>query len=263
MSTRKIEAYGGVSFPTAMLETTAKQLNSNGIPFHVDHNLAKPIQMRGFEAFVARREDGIDELRFRAEIHEDDQHWLETHVGLSFTIMTPLARDTKAPSSDRAGLRVSADHAWFDDEALIEVEKRLIAQGLDHELVQVERAYQFSFVPDPQIFVDIVFPFLQSIGPNAVWDGIKMLFNRRKLPRGISPSAEASETTINVTVKEGDRSLTAVIKTKEEAVAQRAFDSFDHAVTSFFQNPPTPTQDGDSKSVTVWDDENRHWTLPD
>ncbi|MDQ0212117.1 hypothetical protein [Arthrobacter bambusae] len=259
MTSDPIEAYGGVSFPVETLQQLAQQINTSGVSHHVDHNLSKPIRMRGFEAFVESRDDGIHEIKFRAEIHEGDRHWLESHPGVSATITTPLARDRKKASNEGASMRISADHAWFDDDALIEAEDQFITQGVGRELIQVERAYQFSFVPDPQIFVEVVYPFLLSIGSSAVWDGIKKVFGHRRTPSGADVG---TLTSINMSVVNGDRSLNAVVTTSDEVVAQRAMESLDQALTSFFQNSQGSRPEGNGKSVTVWNDESRNWTPP-
>lgn len=259
MTTDSIEAYGGISFASETLVAAAQKISTDGIPFHVDHNLSKPIRLRGVEAFVEKRDDGIDLLKFRAEIHEDDRHWLESRLGVSATIMAPLPRDRDLADNDAVSMRISADHAWFDDDALIDAEAQLIAQGIPRELVRVERAYQFSFVPDPQIFVEIVYPFLLSIGSSAVWDGIKKVFGRRKTPKGGDAKAL---TAVNISIVDGDRTLNTVVTTSDEAVAQRAVESIDRAVASFFQTSPVSPSDANRKAVTVWDDESRNWTPP-
>lgn len=259
MTSDPIEAYGGISISTQMLRNLAQHLNERGTPFHVDHNMAKPIRMRNFEAFVETRQDGVEELRFRAEIHEGDRHWLVSRRGVSATIMTPLARDEDEPGTDGANMRISADHAWFDDDALIEVEQQLITQGVGRDLIRVERAYQFGLVPDPQIFVEVVFPFLLSIGSSAVWDGIKKVFGRRKTPRGGDLEVL---TTVNISIVGGDRSLNAVVRTNDEMVAQRAMDSLDQALASFFEKPPITSPEDNRKPVIVWDDESRNWAPP-
>lgn len=259
MTSQPIEAYGGISIPTEMLRNLAQHLNKGGVPFHVDHNMSKPIRMRGFEAFVESRHGGADELRFRAEIHEGDRHWLESRPGVSAIIMAPLARDENEANNEGASMRISADHAWFDDEALIEAEEQLITQGVDRELIRVERAYQFSLVPDPQIFIEVVYPFLLSIGSSAVWDGIKKVFGRRRTPSG---GDEKALTAVNISIADGDRSLTAVVTTSDETVAQRAVESLDQALTSFFQNSPGSPPETKRKAVTEWDDQSRNWTPP-
>lgn len=259
MTSEPIEAYGGMSISSEVLLSVAQYINLSGVPFHVDHKLAEPIRMRGFEAFVESRIDGIDVLKFRAEIHEDDQYWLDSRMGVSATITAPLARDKNILEHEEPSIRISADHAWFGDDALIEMEEQLATQGIQGRSIRVERAYQFSFVPDPQIFVDVVYPFLLSLGAGALWDGIKKVFSRRKTPPG---AGQEALTTINFSVKDGDRSVTAVVTTNDEMVAERAMKSFDRAVASFFETPSVAYPDDNRKSVMIWDDESHNWAPP-
>lgn len=256
MTSEPIEAYGGISIPAEMLRDLAQQIEATEVPFHLDHNMSRPLRVRGFEAFVESRPDGIDELRFQAEIHEGDFHWLGSRQGVSATIMAPLARDQNGVRNDCAAMRLSADHAWFADDALIEAEEQLIARGIAREIIQVERAYQFSFVPDPQIFVDVAYPILLSIGASAIWDGTKKLFGQRRTPSGGDATAP---TVVNVSIADGERSLKAVVTTSDEAVAQRAIESLDQAVKTFFQSSPISPPEEKRKTVTVWDDESGNW----
>lgn len=256
MTSDPIEAYGGVSIPPEMLKEIARQIEAREIPFHLDHNLSKPLRVRGLEAFVESRQDGIDELRFQAEIHEDDFHWLESRPGLSATIMAPLARDQNEERKCDAAIRLSADHAWFSDDALIGVEERLVRIGVARELIQIQRAYQFSVVPDPQIFIDLTYQLLLSIGSNGIWDGIKNLFGQRRTPKGGEPLAP---TVVNVSIDNGERSIKAVVTTNDVAVAQRAVESLAQAVTAFLQSTPITPPEEKRKDITVWDDESGNW----
>lgn len=257
MTSEPIEAYGGIRIPTEMLETLAQQVNTGEIPWHLDHNLSKPVRIRAFKAFVEGRDDGIHALKFHAEIHEGDVHWIETRPGMSATIRTPLPGHVQ--HNDDAAISISADHAWFADDALVEAEDQLVVQGVGRELIQVERTYQFGFVPDPQIFVDVVYPFLLSIGSSAVWDGIKKIWSRRRTPAG---GDSAKPSVVNVSVTDGTRSLRAVVTTSDEAVAKRAIDSLDSAVAAFFEGSTPSDPEAKSRPVTVWDDENHTWTPP-
>ncbi|QIM17148.1 hypothetical protein G7067_13205 [Leucobacter insecticola] len=251
-----IEAYGGVSIPPDMLRELANQMQARDIPFHVDHKLSRPIRIRGFDAFVETRQDGVDELKFRAEIHEDDQHLLVSHSGVSATLTAPLARDLSEGHTSDAVIRISADHAWFADEALIDAEEQLAATGVDRKLIEVQRAYQFSFAPDPQIFVDVSYAIFLSVSANGIWDGIKKLFNQRRTPRG---GDSLAVTAINVSIADGERSFKAVVTTNDETVARRAFDSLDQVATGFFQDSPVIPTEENPKSVSIWDDASGVW----
>lgn len=259
MTGDSIEAYGGVKIPVESLQSLADQVNSTGIPWHVDHNMAQPLRVRSFEAFVESRPDGIYELRFEAELHQDDVPWIETHAKMSATVMAPLARDRKAKQHDGAHLRISADHAWFTDDSLIEAENQLTSNGIDKEDIQVERAYQFGFYPDPQIFIEVFYPFFQSMAPNVLWDAIKALFLRR---RDSIDSDVDTPSVINISVVDGERSVTGIVSTTDQAVAQQAIDSINKATEAFFQSGPTSTSPDKNSETIVWDVEKKRWIPP-
>lgn len=94
-----------------------------------------------------------------------------------------------------------------------------------------------------------------SLGAAAIWDGIKLLFKRRRTPMGGDQSAT---TTLNITVVDGERSLNAVVATSEEAVAERALQSLEVVAKQFLG----ATSDAHHRPLTVWDDENSEWTPP-
>lgn len=260
MTSDPIEAYGGITFPASLLRSLAQKLDGSQVPFHLDHDLTKPIRIRDVKIYVRDRSDGISELRFRAEMHADEMHFLDSRPGISATVMSPLARDEHVSRKVDSQIQLSADHAWFEDEVLICAEGRLLARRIPTENLRVERAYQFSAVPDPQIFLDVAYPLLLSVGAGALWDGIKVLFARRRTPRGGDASVP---TTVNIEIRDGSRTFRAVVTSSDEAVAEAAIRSLDSAVAEFQRAPhdalavsPDPT------AVASWDESNRRWTPP-
>lgn len=260
MTSEPIEAYGGIEIPASVLRDLADQAEGKVFPWHADHDLTKPVRVRDFAVFTHDRPDGITELRFRAEIHPDDAHLIGTRPGISATVMSPLLRDEDADDRPDAPFRLSADNAWFDDNALIAAEERLLELGAPASDLLVQRAYQFSWAPDPQIFIDIAGNTLLAIGASALWDGIKLLFKRRRTPPG---GVTNKATTINVDITDGRRSLRAVVKTDDLEVARRAIESLD-SLASDFAKAAAPIEEAvDSRAGTLtWDDPNLRWTPP-
>lgn len=267
MTTEGIEAYGGFSLDREALESAAASIRSNGLPMHLEHDLSRPLRIRHLDAFVESRADGIDVLRFTAEIHPDDAHWAATLGGVSFTMTTPIDRPDEYVEPSARKISISADHAWFSDEAILATESKLQSGGIDHQLILGERAFQFSFVPDPQIFVSVAMDLLTGLGSNAIWEGILALFRSRRVP----PGGDATkETTINVTLIDGDTSFTAVVETNSDAVALRALGGLDDLVRSvrgdivdvgagegaIEQQPAVPPP------VVVWNDRSHQWVPP-
>jgi hypothetical protein len=207
---------------------------------------------------VQTRPDGIDELRFSANVHPDDARWVEEYGHVSVMMTTPIARDAELADEGGATVTVAADHSWFSDDALITAEEDLVFAGMASGDVRVQRAYQFGLIADPQIFVDVTWTALQSVGASAIWDGIKRLFRLRRQ----RPEADSIPTVINLTVRNGDRSVTSVVQTSDETVAARAFDSLDHAVDAVLQQPIQPDSPELQAQPLTWDDPNRGWTPP-
>ena len=261
MTSEPIAAYGGIAFPVEILRGLAEKLDGRPIPFHLDHDLTKPLRIRAVEVYVRDRSDGISELRFRAEVHADDTHYIHSRPGISATVMSPLARDEHSPRRVDPQLQLSADHAWFDDEALIHAETRLIELGVDAQNLSVERAYQFAAVPDPQIYVDLALTVLLSVGSSALWDGIKLLFARRRTPPG---GDATTPTTVNVEIAEGSRSLRAVVKTDDAEVARHAISALEAVAAEFQQigRRGDATSPKSEPLETTWDESNQKWTPP-
>lgn len=260
MTSEPIEAYGGIAFPPTLLRSFAEKLDGGPFPFHLDHDLTKPIRIRNIEAFVQDRSDGISELRFRAEMHVDDTPFIDSRPAMSATVMSPLARDAHFPRQLDATFQLSADHAWFGDEALIRAEKRLINRGVPAHSLLVQRAYQFAVAPDPQIYIDVALTILLSVGASALWDGIKLLFERRRTPPGGSPT---TPTTVNIEITDGSRVLRAVVETDDHDAAKRAIDSLDVVASEFQRGGPGMNRKPASAIPTMtWDDPSRRWIPP-
>ncbi|MDY0909518.1 hypothetical protein [Microbacterium sp. CFBP9034] len=265
MTTERIGAYGGTGFDREMLESAAASIKANGLPMHVEHDLGRPIRVRNFDAFVENRADGIDLLRFSVEIHPDDAHWANDLGSVSFTMTTPIDRPSGYVEPDAPEIAISADHAWFDDDAILAAETAMRSAGVAPELISAERALQFSFLPDPQIFLSVAMDLLTGLGSSAIWEGVLILFRSRRTPPG--GDAEKS-TTINLTLLNDESSMTAVIETNSEAVALRALDSVDEMVRAIRGQKVNSDAEAhldalpSEPSTVIWDDQARKWTPP-
>lgn len=265
MTTERVEAYGGMRFDREFLESAAASIKSRGLPMHLEHHRARPIRTRSFDAFVGTRPDGIHALLFTFEIHPDDAHWATALGRFSAMMTSPIGRSSDYLKPDAPQISISADHAWFEDESILETESAIQAAGVPRETISAERALQFSFVPDPQIFVGIAVDLLTGIGSSAIWEAVLSLFRSRRVP----PGGDAGKPTIiNITLIDGEASLTAVVETGSESVALRALDSIDGLVRSVRDSA---AQSGSSAhtgsqvpqtSTVVWDDNSRAWTPP-
>ncbi|MHC9046268.1 hypothetical protein ACYX8G_16910 [Microbacterium saperdae] len=174
MTDERISAYGGFSVPVEFLEDAAAQINRQGLPMQLGHDLARPLRVRNVRAYV-HADEGVNQLWCNLEVHQDDVRWFETLPGMSVTMTLPIERDSRVGRGTRGGVTISADHAWFDDDSLVAAESALTVDERCDETISIKRAYQFGLVPDPQIYVDVAYAVLLSIGANVIWDGVKVL----------------------------------------------------------------------------------------
>lgn len=258
MTNESISAYGGIQFPTTLLEQIATQINDGAMPFHIGHDLTRPARIRNVTARVESRDDGVDVLRFDAVIHVDDVDLIGTFTGVSATVTAPIERDEDHPAGP-SPLDLSADHAWFGDDDLIAAERDISARGVDQAIIRVQRAYQFSLTPDPQIFLTIAYDLLVGVAGGAIWDGLKTLLRRRQTPPGADPT---SPTTMNIDVTDGDQTFRASVSTTDASVAQHAIEALPDAATAFLHGRP-PAKRADAASaqpeLAQWDATNG-WT---
>lgn len=262
MTSQPIEAYGGVHFSPEALEMAAASLNAGNVPMQADHDQAKPVRVRNLRAWVDDGGvDGLYRLKISCEIHPEDAHYLASRRGISAAVGAPLdGREEFGEAHEAIGL--SADHAWFDDDALLAAETLVLASGLQRTAVRIERLYQFSFIPDPQIFVTVVVPFVGVVATgalgSALWDAVKLLFRRRRTP----PGGDAHKPTrVNIRLEDGERSLTGIIETADAAVANRALETFDVLAHEFMAGPPMPEAAAapNDRRLLVWDETAASW----
>ena len=255
MTDAPIRAYGGLRIPRDALEDFARRVTAGDVPLHAHHD--NRVRMRNLRVDVVDREDGVSLLRFVTDRHKGDDQWLWAIHPLSASLKMPLARDARRGHRDDAALSLSADHAWFEDAVLIEAEQRLLASGVEPDELQVQRALQFEFDPEPLISVDIALPLLRSLRAGALWEAFEALFAGRTTP---AHGDAGAPTVVNVRVIDGDRAVTAVVVTADEAVAQRAIESLDQTAAGFLERP---LSSGASEWVALWDEGSIAWRAPD
>jgi hypothetical protein len=261
MTSQAIEAYGGVRFSREALEMGAASLNAGNVPMQADHNQTKPVRVRNLRAWVDDGADGFYRLKLSYEIHPEDAHIVANRRGMSAAMRAPI--DGREDLGEvQTAIDLSADHAWFDDDALLAAESLVIAGGLLRTDIRTERVYQFSFVPDPQIFVTVVLPFAGVIATgalgSALWDAVKLLFQRRRTP----PNGDAHKPTrVNLRLEDGGRSLSGIVETQDETVANRAIDAFEGLAREFMATPSSPeaAADPSDRRLLVWDDTAAAW----
>ncbi|MFY0406407.1 hypothetical protein [Solicola sp. PLA-1-18] len=273
-SDQHIPAYGGFQMPVEALERAASSLNAGTVPMLASHDQTKPLRTRRHDARVEKREDGVTVLRLRYQIHPEDVHLVAGMGAMSMALQAPLESRAASfePPSPLVGF-LAGDHAWFTDEVLEAAETQLRSQAS----IEARRVYQFELVPDPQIYLELawnVFSILASgVAGNALYDALKTLFRRRKVPDGSDASVP---TKVNLVVKDGDRELKATVETGDEEVALEAARALGKVADGFFELPPpraaaSPTslaavndQVAQPKSaLLLWDKTSRTWAPRD
>lgn len=261
MTTQAIQAYGGVAFSREALEMAAASLNAGDVPMHADHDQSQRVRVQNLRAWVDDGTEGFYRLRLTYEIHPDDAHYVANRRGMSAAMRVPV-EGREDSGEGVATVELSADHAWFGDEALLQAEALIISGGLEASHIRTERVYQFSFVPDPQIFVTIVLPLVGTIAAgalgSALWDAVKTLFRQRRTPPNGDPQ---TPTRVNLRLEDGDRSLTGIVETEDANVANRAIDAFDTLARDFMPaaSPQNSVGPAESGRLLVWDASASAW----
>src|SRR3546814_16840062 len=105
---------------------------------------------------------------------------------MSAAMRSPLD-GREAQSRSAVAVELSADNAWFDDDAMLETETLILAAGVPLASIRTARFYQFSFVPDPHIFLTIVLPLAGTFATGAVLTPLCAAVNSLFRPRSTPP----------------------------------------------------------------------------
>src|SRR3546814_1757814 len=73
--------------------------------------------------------EGFFRLKLSYEIHPDDAHYVADRRGMSAAMRSPLD-GREAQSRSAVAVELSADNAWFDDDAMLETETLIVAAGV-------------------------------------------------------------------------------------------------------------------------------------
>lgn len=227
---------GPIALHPEVLHDLANALNAGTIPMlgHHDHSL--PIRTRNAVAEVLPTPRGTHEVRVRTEVAREDRDRIGPVGGFSFSGSVPLSVE----AGDTV-VGVSAEGTWYTDE-VIRDSTELIARALNNEtrdrrhVVSSRRLFQFSALPDAKIVIETTVALVNALGPNlvasAIWDGVKLLWNRRRFHSSDSLGSERS-TVIDVAIVDADGTETiATIRTNDQQVAHhavsRVFDALQH-----------------------------------
>jgi hypothetical protein len=268
MTSEPIRAYGGIVIPQEALVALASSLDAARLPMHLDHDLSRPLRIRDSKVWVEEGKDGVHLLRMAYEIHPDDFDAVGARKGMSATIHSPIPGHEVPADAEAPLIDLAADNAWFDDEAILSAGETYRLAGVAGARVRTGRAYQFSAIPDPQIYItilpELVLGLSTGVLGNMIWDGLKRLFQRRRTPQG---ALSDTPTIMNIQVTDGQRSLTGVVQTNSDVVAQRAVSAFETLARRFVNTSSDMGHDSGlvdhhERQVLKWDQDSDGWVPP-
>jgi hypothetical protein len=150
--------------------------------------------------------------------------------------------------TDDTAVVVSAERTWYTDETIrdsAEAIARSLASATENRqhAVSSGQLVQFPALPDAKIVIETTVALVNALGPNvvasAIWDGIKLLWNRRRF-HDADPFGGERLTAIDVMIVDVDGTETiAAIKTNDQQVAHhavsRVFDALQHRQSTIGQ----------------------------
>jgi hypothetical protein len=222
-----IAAYDGrIGLSDDAVRDIAESLNSGAVPFSANHDSSRPLRARAFHSWVEEQDGGRLIVQFECEMHRDDIHVLEEMHGMSFTTLDHIVSGQTGSDSTGSDLLISGDAAWFNDADIVLAAGVMLGRGIDAPQLRVDaaRIYQFAIIPDPRIIVQVSEYVWQTVGTgiaaSIIWDGIKVLWARRRTRRDReNPPSTSIE--LRLQAVNGAR-LDAVIKSDNEQEIRQA-----------------------------------------
>ena len=249
-STAGLAVYDGVRLSEQALTQIADQVNAGRANFNTQHNPLLGLRVRNIRA--AQVDDdgsGHRGVRITGEIARGDLTKLESTRGWSIKFSEPIER-LRPPQGQSPLMNIAGDAAWYDDETIamgvMAATNKLAEPAVDASpIVSGSRLYQFSAQHANTVMIHYAIDLYNALGPNliasAIWDGIKALWENRKIPSAYTSTA-APATSIEITCEAGDARTRAYLETDDPEVARYALDKFGDA-----------TQIMNTQSLTIWD----------
>lgn len=191
-TTHAIPAYGGIKLGKGVMHQLAEALRNGSIPMHLNHDATRPLAVSNVESGVEQLDDG--EWAAWAEFDVDSDEWSAWQDelaekgaagGMSFSFHEPVV-DATSPE-----VLVFADAHHFRDDDLRQAALTFSELGLRSS---ASRLYQFSFIPEALVVLELTAGALGSLGPNIaasyIYDCLKTF---------MAPCGE--RTTFNIHVK--------------------------------------------------------------
>jgi hypothetical protein len=166
-TTHPIAAYDGFRLGDDQVHQIAQALEAETVPMQYNHDLARPSSAVVVAAGVEPTDDGY--LAAWVEFDVDEDEWqrfkqeclaMGAPGGMSFSIVGTFANRGEPPYD----LKIAADASYFDDDLLTAAAREALPDAVTVELA---RLYQFAWIPEPRVVIDIAEQILMSIPGNV------------------------------------------------------------------------------------------------
>lgn len=251
-TTHALPAYGGIRLAENAIRQMAEQLAAGAIPMRYQHDLARPVFASNVIAGIEELEDGELAAWIEFDVDEDQwalvqQEWANAGApgGFSFSTAESFATRGEPPYD----VQIAADASYFDDAFLVAA----AADSLPTDVtVELARLYQFSWIPDPKIMIDLTQSILVSIPGNLLSSYLYDLGSKFK--SRLTPDPRPPIFEIRVRRTRRSRTTTVKISTTSDDGLRRAMEAV----------PAILRAEG---QTAHWDDEGQRWepiaTRPD
>ncbi len=251
VTTKPVDAYGGIRIPAEEIYKIADQLRLHGTARMKGHHDARfPIRVQSIEVEV--RPIGGDDLGvwMSAVVDEDDWNRIGGTRGFSIAVTEAL----EEVGLTLPEIQVHADASWFADDEIAEAVEILRRDYRTHG----SRLYQFSMWPPAKIVIEAGWSLVMALGPNlaasAVYDALKLLILKKRA-RGQARSF-GEPTIIDMKIRNGPKEATAVIRTDDPETLRIAMTTFSNAVDRIV------SADSTDRGGAVWfDSESQEWRI--
>jgi hypothetical protein len=184
-TSHEVEAYGGFQLPDEVLGEMAEAIRTGAMPMHFQHDISRPVVTSNVVTGTERLEDGHLAVWAEFDVAEDSWAAFEAERvaasapgGMSFSCTGPLKGGTLARNSSAV---IAADASHFTDDEIRAAAALL--RTLDPD-AGAKRLYQFSYVPDVKVVLDLTVDLINSLGPNlaasVIYDAAKSLLRPQR-----------------------------------------------------------------------------------
>lgn len=235
-------AYGTrIQLGDAVLESLAEGLRTGRLGSLWHHDIRQPADFRILDAGLRVRPDGEREVWALVEVDSDQWSAYQANLdaagapgGVSFSGSEPLAELPALSGTDEVYTHISADMGHWSDQEILEAAEELRRLGV------VSAGRRFEFAHDPRAVVDLLFalkeiglPIFLGVASNVLYEPLKRFLRHDK------------PTIFHFEVRDKDQWVRAYLETDDEAVLERAIDTFERLVLG---------------TTSTWDDDEGGWT---